>query len=74
METDPDHILLFKTDIQTSDDKACLEQVLAPLPIEKWSVDTDDVDCVLRIVSASLQPDEVIQLVNRQGYCCAELT
>lgn len=74
MEIDPDHILVFKTDIQTSADKARLEQVLAPLPIEKWSVDTDDVDCVLRIVSASLQPAEVIQLVKRQRYWCSELT
>jgi len=74
METLPDNVLLFKTNIQTNDDKACLQQVLAPLPIEKWSVDTEDVDCVLRIVSGRLQPADIIELVSRQGYQCSELT
>jgi hypothetical protein len=41
--------------------------------IERWTVDTSDIDCVLRIVTCSLRVDDVIALVTPSGYACAEL-
>jgi hypothetical protein len=73
MEAPAYEILLFKTSIRTSADQAWLHEALAPLPLSKWSIDTEDVDCVLRIVSDCLQPADIIALVSRQGYYCTEL-
>ena len=69
------HILLFKTDIKSEEDK----QVLQPLldknkSIEQWNVDLDDEDYVLRIVSYHLKHEQVIEMVQDHGYICCELT
>jgi hypothetical protein len=69
------HILLFRTDIKSEEDK----QVLQPLldknkNIEQWNVDLDDEDYVLRIVSYSLNHEQVIEMVRDHGYMCCELT
>lgn len=74
MEPDFKHILLFKTNIQTSDDKMLIAKVMEKHKIEQWTVDQQDVDCVLRIVSPILKLDEVIELVSKNGYQCEELT
>lgn len=74
MEPDFKHILLFKTNIQTADDKMLIAKVMKKHKIEQWTVDQQDVDCVLRIVSPVLKLDEVIQLVSKNGYECEELT
>ena len=41
--------------------------------IERWNIDLQDVDCVLRIVSSSLNHTQVIELITNHGYECAEL-
>nr|WP_294874913.1 hypothetical protein [uncultured Pedobacter sp.] len=74
MEPDFKDILLFKTNIQTADDKMLIAKVMEKHKIEQWTVDQQDVDCVLRIVSPILKLDEVIQLVSKNGYQCEELT
>ncbi len=74
MEPDFKHILLFKTNIQTADDKIFIAKVMEKHKIEQWTVDQQDVDCVLRIVSPELKLDEVISLVSKNGYQCEELT
>ncbi|ETZ23757.1 hypothetical protein [Pedobacter sp. V48] len=74
MEPDFKDILLFKTNIQTADDKILIAKVMEKHKIEQWTVDQQDVDCVLRIVSPILKLDEVIQLVSKNGYQCEELT
>ena len=73
VELDFKHILLFKTNIQTADDKSRIAKVLEKQKIDQWTVDQQDVDCVLRIVSPVLKPEEVIQLVSKNGYQCEEL-
>lgn len=68
------HILVFSTNINTEADKLCvLELLSAQSAIEDWSVDMDDIDRVLRVVSHELSPDDVIRLLNRIGYQCREL-
>ena len=74
MEPDFKDILLFKTNIQTADDKMLIAKVMEKHKIEQWTVDQQDVDCVLRIVSPILKLDDLIQLVSKNGYQCEELT
>jgi hypothetical protein len=74
MEPDFKHILLFKTNIQTAEDKTLIAKVMEKNKIEQWTIDQQDVDCVLRIVSTVLKLDEVIHLVSKNGYRCEELT
>lgn len=68
------HILLFETDINCEDDKAQIAAVLNNLPeLEQWSVDTEDEDCVLRIISHTLSHQQIIELIVNHGYRCCEL-
>lgn len=69
------HILLFRTDIKSEEDK----QALGPLldknkNIEQWNVDLNDEDYVLRIISYTLKHEHVIEMVRNCGYMCCELT
>ena len=74
MNIDTNHILIFKTNIRTPADKLVVKDVLDDhRQIEKWTIDLDDIDRVLRIVSRTLCCRDIIQLVRQQGYQCAEL-
>ncbi len=69
-----DHILLFKTNINCPGDKLYLHAVLDCNPdIRQWTIDQEDEDCVLRIVSYTLTHQQIIQLLNQHGYNCCEL-
>jgi len=69
------HILLFRTDIKSEEDKLVLQPLLDKNKnIEQWNVDLDDEDYVLRIVSYSLKHEQVIEMVQDHGYTCCELT
>lgn len=68
------HILVFKTNIATVEDRSKVAQVLDRQPfIEKWTVDLEDVDRVLRVVAVTPAIDNIIALVNASAYECAEL-
>lgn len=70
----PHHILIFKTNISSVNDIHCVKQSLNNNnQIERWNIDLQDVDCVLRIVSSSLNHTQVIELITDHGYECAEL-
>jgi hypothetical protein len=70
-----DHILLFKTNISCPGDKLLLHAVLdCNKDIEQWTVDLEDEDCVLRIISYKLTHKQIIELLNFHGYTCCELT
>lgn len=74
MEINGLNVLLFKTNIRTASDKELMTQLMEQHKINQWTVDQEDVDCVLRIVSNELQLNDVIALVNQHGYHCEELT
>ncbi|RQO69938.1 hypothetical protein DBR43_18000 [Pedobacter sp. KBW06] len=74
MELNMNDILLFKTDIRTEGDKQLIAKVMQEYKIANWTVDQDDIDCVLRIVSSQLKLHDVIDLVVHNGYQCEELT
>lgn len=70
-----DNILLFKTNINCQDDTSFLRVVLDNNPqIDEWSVDLEDVDKVLRIISYTLTHQQIIMLLNEQGYSCLEFS
>lgn len=74
MEINGSSVLLFKTNIRTESDKQLMTQLMQQHEINHWTVDQDDEDCVLRIVSNEIQLNDVIALVNQHGYQCEELT
>lgn len=68
------NILLFKTNISGEADKASVCAMLGNTPgVEKWSVDIEDEDCVLRVISHTLRHAQIIELVTHHGYNCCEL-
>jgi len=74
MNTDPKNVLVFKTNIRTETDTQIVKELLsAKDQIIQWSIDTEDKDCVLRVVSSHLAADHIIELINKKGYQCHEL-
>lgn len=68
------HILVFKTNIHTDMDKHRIEAALSEMKhIEEWSVDMEDIDRVLRVVSFELCPEEIISFIRSVGFECQEL-
>jgi hypothetical protein len=74
METDLNSIHIFKTNI-TNIDPACeMHKTLnSHSDIQEWSIDHEDVDCVLRVVSGVLKPETIIGMINEFGHECQEL-
>ncbi len=68
-------LLLFRTDIQTRKEAKTLKPVFKRHPIiTRWSIDTEDIDKVLRIeASGSLTENEVIRLMQTCGFHCEAL-
>jgi hypothetical protein len=68
-------ILIFKTDIASRWHVRVLEQLFSPLQgIVKYSVDIEDVDHVLRVVSQSVKAPQVQHVLAQAGYFCEEMT
>lgn len=67
-------ILVFRTSLHLEQD---VNEVAALMNseerIQRWNVDLHDVDKVLRIETACLPADDVIQLLRQAGYHCEEL-
>lgn len=67
-------ILVFKTNILTDDHLTRIRNVLSPVPaIRRWNVDTDDIDCVLRIEANEFTCEQIIHLITNAGFHCQEL-
>lgn len=66
-------ILLFRTDIQQLSDE--LQSLLnAHHSVQRWSVDTEDVDRVLKIVGEEdISSDQIVGSVQALGHFCEEL-
>jgi hypothetical protein len=74
MTIDISNIFIFKTNIQTEFDKLRIKNVLdASQKVLKWNIDMDDTDHVLRIVSDSLKPEQIISVLDYVGFECSEL-
>lgn len=74
METNLNHILVFATNIQTKTEALEIATILNEnTAIQQWSIDQEDVDCVLRIVSDTLSPTHLIEIITNQNFNCTEL-
>ncbi|KAF2333720.1 hypothetical protein [Flavobacterium daemonense] len=75
METDLNTIHIFKTNISAINPDCPAHYALNNhSEIEQWSVDCEDVDCVLRVVSEILKPEEIIKIISDLGFECQELS
>ena len=74
METDLNIIHIFKTNIGKIEPNCAMQKTLdSHSDIQQWSIDCEDVDCVLRIVSENLKPETIITIINLFGHECQEL-
>ena len=74
MTTNLNHILIFKTNIQTEYDKHRIQPILdAHSNILEYNIDLQDIDCVLRVVSETLTPEQIIAVIKHNGFECTEL-
>jgi len=68
------NILIFKTNINTLDDINTLKPVLDLHPqIERWSIDLEDDDRVLRVISKNMSYNHITDMIKMNGYQCEEL-
>lgn len=74
MENNLNSIHIFKTNIKELTLSSFIYQLLTNhSDIQKWSIDLEDIDCVLRVVSETLKSEEIIKLIKATGYECQEL-
>ena len=74
MITSAQQILVFKTNIRSHDEKERLASAFAAMEgIIKWTVDCEDVDCVLRVVTNECCAEELMDAVHKTGFDCVEL-
>lgn len=74
MKNQIENILVFATNIRTENDKQAISRFLDANPkIEQWTLDQEDVDCVLRIVSETLSEEEIINLLDSENFKCTAL-
>ncbi len=68
-------ILIFKTDLSTLDDIRYVQPIFDyNFEIVDWSVDIEDIDNVLRIVTrGSLKEKDIIQLMHTSRVYCENL-
>lgn len=74
METNLNTIHIFKTNIGEENPNCQVREMLNKhSDIKEWSIDHEDVDCVLRVVSETLQPENIITIIKDFGHECQEL-
>jgi len=74
MDVNYNNILIFATNIKTKADKEFVSDILSQdTVIQCWSVDLEDIDCVLRIESKILTAIDIIKIINILGFKCKEL-
>lgn len=75
METTIGKLLIFKTNVGELCTNCKVFKVLNNhAEIQQWSIDTEDVDCVLRVTTATLTSKQIITIINNLGHKCLELS
>ena len=75
METNFDNLFIFGTNLQTEKDKQVISKVLnSNHEIERWNIDLEDIDSVLRIEIQSLTARQIIKIITEQDFKCSELS
>ncbi|RZJ48788.1 MAG: hypothetical protein EOO44_19715 [Flavobacterium sp.] len=74
MEPNLNTIHIFKTNIKNLEQGCTMQETLNNhTAIQQWSIDHEDIDCVLRVVSETLEPKAIIAIINDLGHECQEL-
>ncbi len=67
-------VLVFKTNISNEAAREMAAGLFSSMSeIEEWSIDLEDVDRVLRVVSGHLEVPQIISAVKNIGFECSEL-
>ena len=67
-------VMVFRTNLNSKKDIDRVAPLLDTTHIVLlWSVDTNDIDKVLRIEGFSDKPEEINAIIKRAGYQCEEL-
>ena len=75
METNFDNLFIFGTNLQTEKDKQVISKILnTNNQIERWNIDLEDIDSVLRIESQTLTAEQIIKIITEQDFKCSELS
>lgn len=69
-----DHIHIYKTNIRTADLQRLAELFRKQPAITSWTVDTEDCDAVLRVISARLSETKIQESVSKAGFFCEPLS
>lgn len=65
------HILIFKTSINTNEDKKCIAELINEVTgASSWTVDLEDCDKVLRVCAGSDISKKIINTLSKKGYLC----
>ncbi|WP_299801217.1 hypothetical protein [uncultured Maribacter sp.] len=68
------NVLVFKTNLSSPPLIEWITPYFNSHPfIIEWSVDTEDIDNVLRVLSSKLLEKDVIQLMQNNGFLCEVL-
>lgn len=68
-------VMIFKTNLHSKKEVREIGPLLESIPdIVEWSVDTEDIDKVLRIETRQYCIDRIITLLTNAGFYCEELT
>ncbi|WP_374163764.1 hypothetical protein [Arcticibacter sp. MXS-1] len=68
-------ILVFSTDLSSPSQVGTVHQVLSEVAgIKKWTVDLQDSDRVLRVVSWTVSAQHIERLLQSLGFRCLQMT
>ncbi|PIF70809.1 hypothetical protein [Flavobacterium sp. 2] len=66
--------MIFATNIKTETSKNKIAAFFnTNKSILQWSIDQEDIDCVLRIISENLNAGQIIEMLNFLDFDCKEL-
>lgn len=68
-------VLVFKTSVENYQDLKSIEPLMNGLmsETERWSIDLEDCEHVLRVEAVSIEAGLIIESLARTGFSCAEL-
>jgi len=74
MDINYNNILIFATNIKTITDKKFISSILNQVAVIMcWSIDQEDIDCVLRVETKVLKAKDIIKIITLHGFNCNEL-
>ena len=73
-ENNHNELHIFRTNVSQLCENCSLSKALSQhAHIRQWTIDYEDIDCVLRVESNLITADAIISLLKCHGFECAEL-